>query len=255
MSTPPAWVSELKSITLHQDTGPPARLLPDGATAEYAAARQELLHAELALREHVAKVARLRRALPRGAVMPEYTFAEGPRDLETDGPVGRTTLRDLFGEHDTLVVYHLMFHPDDEAACPMCSLWVDGLHGVAHHLTRRSALAVIGRAGLPKLRRWARHRGWDGLRIASSSDNSFNADLQVEGPYGGQWPAVSVFTQDGDGVRHFLTQMASYREDTGTDSEGGGIDLLSPVWNVFDLLPQGRGDWYPDNDYPGRTRG
>ena len=23
-----------------------------------------------------------------------------------------------------------------------------------------------------------------------------------------------------------------------------GIDLLSPVWNVLDLTPEGRGDWY-----------
>jgi hypothetical protein len=36
---------------------------------------------------------------------------------------------------------------------------------------------------------------------------------------------------------------------------GGGIDLLSPVWNVFDLLPEGSDDWLPDNPYPGSTRG
>jgi hypothetical protein len=29
-----------------------------------------------------------------------------------------------------------------------------------------------------------------------------------------------------------------------------GIDLLSPVWNLFDLLPGGRGDdWYPKHRY------
>jgi predicted dithiol-disulfide oxidoreductase (DUF899 family) len=28
------------------------------------------------------------------------------------------------------------------------------------------------------------------------------------------------------------------------------IDLLSPVWQMFDLLPSGRGeDWHPTNDY------
>jgi predicted dithiol-disulfide oxidoreductase (DUF899 family) len=25
-----------------------------------------------------------------------------------------------------------------------------------------------------------------------------------------------------------------------------GIDQLTPVWNLFDLLPSGRGDWYPN---------
>jgi predicted dithiol-disulfide oxidoreductase (DUF899 family) len=28
-----------------------------------------------------------------------------------------------------------------------------------------------------------------------------------------------------------------------------GIDLLSPVWNVLVLTPQGRGDWYPALGY------
>jgi hypothetical protein len=34
---------------------------------------------------------------------------------------------------------------------------------------------------------------------------------------------------------------------------GGGRRSL--VWAVLDLTPEGRGDWYPDNDYPGRASG
>ena len=52
--------------------------------------------------------------------------------------------------------------------------------------------------------------------------------------------------RDGDEVRHVLTQFADYPDGT-----AGAIDLLSPVWNTFDLLPAGRGEWLPDNDYPG----
>jgi predicted dithiol-disulfide oxidoreductase (DUF899 family) len=30
------------------------------------------------------------------------------------------------------------------------------------------------------------------------------------------------------------------------------VDTIWPLWNVFDLLPQGRGsDWYPANNYAG----
>jgi predicted dithiol-disulfide oxidoreductase (DUF899 family) len=29
-----------------------------------------------------------------------------------------------------------------------------------------------------------------------------------------------------------------------------GIDLLSPVWNVLDLTPYGRDDWYAELTYP-----
>lgn len=33
------------------------------------------------------------------------------------------------------------------------------------------------------------------------------------------------------------------------DIDQRGIDLLSPVWNLLDLTPQGRDDWYPGLDY------
>ena len=49
---------------------------------------------------------------------------------------------------------------------------------------------------------------------------------------------------------HVLTQFADYPDGT-----AGAIDLLSPVWNTFDLLPAGRGEWLPDNDYPVMRRG
>jgi predicted dithiol-disulfide oxidoreductase (DUF899 family) len=247
--TTESWM-QLKSITLHGDGAEPPPLWPDIASPRYVAARLALIEAEKALRDQVETVASLRRSLPQGPVLDAYSFTEGPRDLEHDEPVRAVTLADLFGDHDALVVYHLMFHPDDDQACAMCSLWVDGLHGVSHHIGRRAGLAVVGKAPVEKLRRWARHRGWPGLRIVSSHDTTFNTDLHVEGPQGGQWPAVSVFARDGNHVRHVLTQCADY-----PDGSSRGIDLLSPVWNVFDLLPDGRDDWLPDNTYPGRTRG
>jgi predicted dithiol-disulfide oxidoreductase (DUF899 family) len=247
--TTESWMT-LKSIALHAEGDPLPQLWPDGARTEYVAARRTLAEAEAALRDQVATVARMRRSLPPGAVLDDYALAEGPLELDRDEPARPVSLVELFGNHDALVVYHLMFHPEDDQACPMCSLWVDGLHGVSHHIGRRAALAVVGKAPVEKLRAWARHRGWDGLRIVSSFDTTFNTDLHVEGPHGGQWPAVSVFSLDGTRVRHVLTQSAEY-----PDGSAGGIDLLSPVWHAFDLLPDGRGEWLPDNTYPGRARG
>jgi predicted dithiol-disulfide oxidoreductase (DUF899 family) len=241
---------QLKSIALWDGVDLPERLWPDDASDEYVAARRALAEAEMSLRDQAEEVARLRRALPPGAVVGDYALTEGPRDLTRDEPVLTTTPRELFGGHDELVVYHLMFHPDDDAACAMCALWVDGLHGVSHHITRRAGLAVIGKAPIDKLRRFARGRGWDGLRIVSSHGTSFNADLAVEAPNGAQVPAVSTFVREGDEVRHVQTRPADY-----PDGSVRGMDLISPVWNVFDLLPSGRGEWLPDNTYPGRTRG
>jgi predicted dithiol-disulfide oxidoreductase (DUF899 family) len=34
------------------------------------------------------------------------------------------------------------------------------------------------------------------------------------------------------------------------DIKERGIDLLTPIYNVLDLTPQGRGDWYAKLVYP-----
>jgi predicted dithiol-disulfide oxidoreductase (DUF899 family) len=58
---------------------------------------------------------------------------------------------------------------------------------------------------------------------------------------------VSVFTRDSEGtVRHFYTTHPRMAEDI----DQRGIDLLNPVWNLLDLTPQGRDDWYAELVYP-----
>ncbi len=50
-----------------------------------------------------------------------------------------------------------------------------------------------------------------------------------------------MFDRDADGtVRHTYTAHPHWSE-TGHQR---GLDLLSPVWHLLDLTPQGRGDWY-----------
>ena len=39
-----------------------------------------------------------------------------------------------------------------------------------------------------------------------------------------------------------------------TDIRERGIDLLSPIWNLLDLTPQGRGGWYAGLDYGTKVR-
>ncbi|GAA4447349.1 DUF899 family protein [Phytohabitans houttuyneae] len=217
---------------------------PVGASEEYIAARLELARAERVLRDQVEAVAAARRALPEGTLVEDYVLAEGPADPGVDGPVRSTRLSELFGGHSTLVVYHLMFAPEDSEACPMCSMWVDGFNGVAAHLTQHFGFAVVAKAPLPKLRAWAARRGWDRVRVLSSHGTTFGTDLRAEHADGAQRPMVSVFVRDGGAVRHFYTLPANLIDNTER-----GIDLLSPVWNLLDLLPAGRGSWYAGNDY------
>lgn len=60
---------------------------------------------------------------------------------------------------------------------------------------------------------------------------------------------ASVLVREGGHVRHLYSLPANF-----LDGSERGIDLLSPVWNVLDLLPDGRGDWYAGNSCPGRAR-
>lgn len=221
---------------------------PAGSSPAYIDARLVLAKAERELRDRMEDVAQARRQLPPGALLGDYDLVEGPMDLGADEPVRTTRLVDLFGDHETLFVYHLMYHPDDDEACSMCSMWVDGFHGVAHHLAQHTSFVVVGKASLPRLRDWARQRGWAGVRILSSHDSTFNADVVAEHPDGAQRPMVSVFVREGERVRHFYSLPANFLDDAER-----GFDVLSPVWNVLDLLPQGRGDWYAENSYADRS--
>ena len=63
---------------------------------------------------------------------------------------------------------------------------------------------------------------------------------------GNQDSTVSVFTRDSDAtLRHFYSAHSSMANDI----KERGIDLLTPVWNILDLTPQGRRDWYAELGY------
>jgi predicted dithiol-disulfide oxidoreductase (DUF899 family) len=105
-------------------------------SAEYLAKREELRLAEVELMRQRERVAEIRRNLPDGAAIQDYQFAEGPRDLSAgDAPMGNVRLSELFTKPDrSLVVYHLMFGKRQTKPCPMCTAWLDGANGIAHHL-------------------------------------------------------------------------------------------------------------------------
>ncbi|WP_042388234.1 DUF899 family protein [Streptacidiphilus melanogenes] len=215
---------------------------------EYLAAREQLRRAEINLMRHREQVAAQRRALPPGPPLDDYTFLEGPGDLDDgDAPVREVRLSRLFTSPDRpLVVYHLMYGKKQTEPCPMCTMWLDGFNGVAHHIARNADFAVAAAAGPQALRQHARNRGWNRLRLLSCGDSTFKYDLGSEDEDGVQDSTVSVFTLDPDGtVRHSYSAHPRMAEDI----DQRGIDLLAPVWHLLDLTPQGRGDWFAALDY------
>lgn len=219
-----------------------------GESPEYLAKREELRLAEIELMRQRERVAELRRLLPEGAPTQDYQFHQGPRDLNAgDSPARTVHLSELFtNPNRSLVIYHFMFGKKQSKACPMCTAWLDGANGVAHHLAQNLDFAVVAAADLPVLREYARSRGWDRLRLLSAGNSTFKYDLGSEDREGHQDSTISVFTREANGtVRHFYTAHPRM----GPDIQERGIDLLTPIWHFMDLTPQGRGNWYASLAY------
>ena len=221
-----------------------------GESPEYRAARDKLLQEEVELRRLTEAVAATRRALPVGGEVPEnYVFdAEG-----RDGAPSKVTLAELFAPgKDTLFIYNMMFPraPDEDLPCPSCTQFLDSFDGVADHAGQRINVAVVVKTALPRALAHAESRGWRRMRLLSSANNSYNRDYHGENDDGTQQlPMLNVFRRDGEMVRHFWgSELLFEPPDAGQDPRHG--ETIDPMWNLFDLTPEGRGtDWYPDLDY------
>ena len=228
-----------------------------GESAEYRAARNNLLTEEMALRRQIESVATLRRALPAGGiVVQDYVF---------NGDDGPLTLLDLFKPGmDTLAIYSFMYGPERELPCTGCTHFLDGLEGMVQHITQRINLAVVAKSPLPRLLALARARGWRTLPLLSTHGNSYDRDYfgdssglpdavlkQQEFKDGEEWdmPMLNVFQRHGNVISHFWGSELLYLPPE-PGQEYRHNDALDPMWNMFDLTPAGRGDFHPQLSYP-----
>jgi len=156
--------------------------------------------------------------------IPDYEFQT------VDGEVVK--MSELFGEKDTLVVYHMMMGAECEKACPSCTMWVHSINGSSPYLDLRVSTAVIAKAPPRALKPYCEREKWM-LKIVSSSKNSFNLDLGMEtkdgkGFCGGQAPGVSVFVLRDKNLYH--TYSCAWR----------GIDIVNNIHQLLDFTPGGR---------------
>src|SRR5262244_3728808 len=236
-----------------------------GESAEYRAARGRLLEAEIELRRAMEAVAEARRELPPGGAVPhDYVF----QGMGTDGTPGDVKMSELFGPgKDSLVIYSFMFPRDpgdrrpgpgagqtallplEQGPCPSCTAFLDQLDGAAEHASQHINLAVAGKAPIELILTFAAERGWRRLRLLSSAGTTYNRDYLAETPDGEQQPMLNVFHRDGEAIRHFWGSELFYApEDPGQDPRHVGT--LEPVWNLYDLTPEGRGtDWNEQLSY------
>ncbi len=222
-----------------------------GESERYRQARNELLQAELKLRQHLEEVAAQRRALPLGGEpKDDYVFEEGGSDLDDAQTATRVRLSELFRPGtDSLILYSFMYGPTMKEPCPMCTSLLDGLNGTALHATQAINFAVVARSPIQRIREFARLRGWRNLRLLSSERNTYNLDYQAETTDGQQVPSLNVFVQRDGKIFHFYnTELLFVPPEAGQNSRH--VDSLWPLWNLLDLTPQGRGStWHPALEY------
>ena len=207
---------------------------PDVVTREqWLSARKRLLEQEKkSTRERDALNAE-RRRLPMVLIDKDYRFT---------GPAGEASLADLFGDSRQLIIQHVMFGPDWDAACPGCTAGIDEIaDGMLAHLSSRDTnFVLVSRAPLDKLEK---HRAAKGWRIPwySSYGSDFNYDFQATLDSGRQpivynyreepdmlgdnasteVPGLSCFLRDGGQVFHTYSTWAR-----GSDTIGSGYSLL-----------------------------
>lgn len=236
-----------------------------GESSEYRVARDRLLEQEIELRRAMEAVAAARRELPPGGgVKMDYVFrGAGPDGAPTD-----VRLSELFEPgKNSLVIYSFMFPRDPgdltpgprdgetallplaEGPCPTCTAFLDQLDGAAEHASQHVNLAVVAKAQLPRVLAFARERGWRRLRLLSSAGNTYNVDYFAETPEGAQRPMLTVFHRVGGVIRHSWSSELLYApSDPG--EEPRHVGTLEPLWNLFDLTPEGRPtDWVEQFSY------
>jgi predicted dithiol-disulfide oxidoreductase (DUF899 family) len=206
--------------------------------AVWIAARTELLNKEKEFTRMRDEISRLRRELPWEKVKKNYVF---------DGPTGKETLADLFGDKSQLMIYHFMLGPGWTEGCPSCSLLADHFDGsVAHLRARDTRLVVVSRAPLAEIGAFKMRMGWR-FKWVSSFDSDFNRDYNVsftkeekaKGEMYYNYTLQQFPSEEGPGASAF------YKDEAGNifhtySTYGRGLDILIGAYNWLDMAPKGR---------------
>jgi predicted dithiol-disulfide oxidoreductase (DUF899 family) len=224
---------------------------------EWLGARKKHLSKEKEFTRLRDQLSRERRELPWELVEKEYTF---------EAENGRKTLSEIFEGRSQLVIYHAMFNPETagehtswtaDAACFVCSFWMDNFNGITVHLSHRDiTMAAVSRAPYPKIAVYKERMGWT-FPWYSTAEGDFNFDYRVSfSPselsvgdveynyrstrwFGTEAPGISVFHKEAGRVYH---TYSTYER---------GLDMLNVAYHYMDLVPKGRDE---DGDGAGWVR-
>ena len=153
--------------------------------------------------------------------VPNYPFATSN---------SQTTLRDLFGEQDKLLLIHNMGQ-----GCRYCTLWADGFNGLLPHLESALAVVLVSKDAPDVQRRFANSRGWR-FRLASHGGGAY---IEEQGVFGEaeNYPGAVVYERDGDTI---------LRKNACVFGPG---DLYCALWPFLGMAGIDGEDWVPQYSY------
>ena len=182
--------------------------------------QQEIQDLESQIFELCGKLQELQKAVEPTEV-PNYRF---------DTEFGSTTMLDLFGRHDKLLLIHNMGQ-----ACRYCTLWADGFNGFVPHLESALSLVLVSKDSPEVQRRFANSRGWK-FRLASHGGGPYMKDQAAMGEYENM-PGAATYERKGDTI---------YRKNGCAFGPG---DLYCSMWNLLGMAGLGEADWTPQYRY------
>ncbi len=206
--------------------------------AEWLAARKELLAREKEFTRLRDDLSQKRRELPWEKVEKQYVF---------EGPKGKESLAQLFGEHSQLVIYHFMLGPGWKEGCPSCSYLTDHFDGATVHLGARDVtLTLCSHAPYTEIQAFQKRMGWK-VKWVSSNGSDFNFDYHVsflpeekgKGKVKYNYTEMEFPSEEGPGLSVFYKNENDEIFHT-YSTYARGLDILVGTYNFLDLVPKGR---------------
>jgi predicted dithiol-disulfide oxidoreductase (DUF899 family) len=167
------------------------------------------------------KLVELRKSSNSNEDVPNYTF-------QTQN--GDTTLLELFGENDKLLVIHNMGQ-----GCRYCTLWADGFNGFVPHLESAMSVVLVSKDAPDIQRRFANTRGWR-FRLASHSGGDYIREQSVKEEQDNM-PGAVVYERNGDKIS---------RKNACIFGPG---DLYCSMWSLLGLAGLSAAEWTPQYSY------
>ena len=167
------------------------------------------------------KLVELRKNSSSDEEVPNYTF-------QTQS--GDTSLLELFGDNDKLLVIHNMGQ-----GCRYCTLWADGFNGFVPHLESAMSVVLVSKDAPDIQRRFANARGWR-FRLASHSGGDYIREQTVKEEQDNM-PGAVVYERNGDKIS---------RKNTCVFGPG---DLYCSMWSLLGLAGMSAADWTPQYSY------